>query len=100
MSMRNWGAWLLAVACICGATDLAQAGGFNLFIGGGAPVYAPPVVYAPPPVVYAPPPVVYAPQPAYYGIGFYGGGFRHHHHGYPGGGWGGGHHHHHHHGHW
>ena len=43
---------------------------FNQILGGvgvfggprpvyAAPVYAPPVAYAPPPVVYAPPPVVY-----------------------------------------
>jgi hypothetical protein len=88
----------LAAAIVSGSAGAASAGGFNLFIGGGGPVYGPPVVYAPPPVVYAPPPVVYAPPPTYYGVGFYGGGFRHHHHGFYGGGWGG--HHHGHHGHW
>ncbi len=99
MAKRIWGA-MLAGSIVCGTAASADAGGFNLFIGGGAPVYAPPVVYAPAPapVVYAPPPVVYAPPPTYFGVGFYGGGFRHHHHGYYGGGWGG--HHHHHHGHW
>ncbi len=101
MKSRIWGAFL-AATFVCGAEGSADAGGFNLFIGGGGPVYAPPVVYAPAPVVYAPPPVVYAPPPQpYFNVGFYGGRFggHHHHHGYHGG-WGGHHHHHHHHGHW
>lgn len=95
--MAKW-FWGVLVAGMVSSTGSASAGGFDLFIGGGGPVYGPPVVYAPAPVIYSPPPVVYAPPPVVYappiyGGGFYHSGFRGHHHGYYGRGWGGHRHH-------
>lgn len=102
MSVRN--------VLVCGAAVLglslvpssALADGFSLFIGGGAPVYSPPVYYSPPayypaaPVYYPAAPVYYPAAPVYGGPSFsfgYSRGFRGHRGGHHG------HHHHHHHGH-
>jgi len=55
MTKRLFGG-MLAAGLAAGSAAPALAHGFSLFVGGAAPVYAPPpVVYAPPPVVYTPP---------------------------------------------
>jgi hypothetical protein len=72
-----------ALAVMSGAAS-AHGGNVGFSVSIGAPVYAPPVYYAPPPVYYAPPPVYYppprvyyAPPAVYYGPPAYYGGYRH-----------------------
>ena len=76
-TIRGFAALMTAPAAVFAATltaaPLAEAhGGVSIGIGFGfpgfigAPVYAPPVYYAPPPVYYSAPYVAYGPPPPVY----------------------------------
>jgi len=76
-TIRGFAALMAAPAAVFAATltatPLAEAhGGVSIGIGFGfpgfigAPVYAPPVYYAPPPVYYSAPYVAYGPPPPVY----------------------------------